>query len=224
MRPRSDTSYPFDLAHVRTDAVSVVAAVLGARPVVRAAPRRPRPGAAAGGPGRPDRLGLRSPADQPSASRWQQAPLDSVDDDILAQIASMYSQADPVPDGVVERITFTLALAEMEAELAEIQLLNAELAGARSDVETVRTISFAASTVTIVVTIGDASPDRVRIDGWLSPAHAMPVELRSVSEHLVGTADVNGRFVFDDVRTGLASVVVHPSGAERPVATPTFQL
>lgn len=163
-------------------------------------------------------------ADQPSVEQWQRAPLDSVDDDILAQIASMYSKADPVPGGVVERITFTLALSEMEAELAEIQLLNAELTGPRSDVETVRTISFAASAVTIVVTISDASPDRVRIDGWLSPAHAMPVELRSVREHLVATADVNGRFVFDDVRTGLASVFVYPSGAARPVATPTFQL
>ena len=70
-------------------------------------------------------------AEPPSAYESQYAGLDSVDEDILAQIAALYTRVDPVPDGVVGRVTFTLALAEMEAELAEIELLNAELAGAR---------------------------------------------------------------------------------------------
>lgn len=151
-------------------------------------------------------------------------PLDEADARLLGEIAAIYDQAEPVPTGVTARMKFALALTEMEAELAQICDLDVELAGARSDVETVRTISFTASTVTIVVTISDGAGDRVRIDGWLSPAQALLVQLQAVDESRSGTADENGRFVFEEVPPGLARLVVSGDSGARPVATPTFHL
>ena len=47
-------------------------------------------------------------------------PLDDVDDATLEQVRAMYAATDPVPEDLVERIRFSLALDEMFDEVARM--------------------------------------------------------------------------------------------------------
>ena len=156
-------------------------------------------------------------------------PLDGEDVAILLALADFYHRNDDVPDGLVDRLAFTVALAEMEAELAELQDVDRDLVGARGeDAEEARTITFASGSLSAMVTVSPEDVDTVRIDGWVAPAEAMDVDLRLGSSQRRICSDVDGRFVFTDVPHGLVTLVFRgePDGrtGPRPVVTPTFQL
>jgi hypothetical protein len=84
-----------------------------------------------------------------------------------------------------------------------------------------------------MVSIADAEPRRVRLDGWLAPGAPLRVEVRWLdaagpSSRTV-LADEVGRFVFDGLARGLAQVLVHPvpgCGVElaATVVTPALSL
>jgi hypothetical protein len=88
-----------------------------------------------------------------------------------------------------------------------------------------------------MVAAADADDDRRRLDGWLAPAAALRVELRSgpvgaparPDDVRWAGADADGRFSFDDVPAGLIQLRVHPTdGAavvlDLPVVTPAVQV
>jgi len=149
--------------------------------------------------------------------------LDELDGEILDRIAGLHDRLDGPPDDFDERMVFAVAAAGLGAELARLE--EQDLAAARTSDESARTMSFEASSLTILLTVTDVADDRVRIDGWLAPGGAHAVQLRSgegVADR--GTvADDAGRFVIDRVRRGLTQVVVRPEGGPT-VVTPTFEL
>ncbi len=154
--------------------------------------------------------------------------LDGEDSAILTAIAAVFERQDPMPEGLVERLTFGLSLAEMEAELAELQSLDSGLVTARSeDAEQARSITYASDSLTVMISIGALTAGRVRIDGWVAPAQVTRVELKLQSGTLETDTDADGRFAFDDVESGLAQFVLRAQtdGAPaRPVITPVTQL
>jgi hypothetical protein len=157
------------------------------------------------------------------------APLDGEDAAILLAVADFYRRNEPVPAGLADRLAFTVALAEMEAELAELQNVDRGLAGARGeDPEQARTITFASGSLSALVTISVEDTDRVRIDGWVAPAEAMDVDLRLAAGQRRISSDPDGRFVFTDVPHGLVALVFRGEADGRrgpgPVVTPTFQV
>jgi hypothetical protein len=148
-------------------------------------------------------------------------PLDDLDRELLDRIA----RDDPPPSDLDERVLFALALTDLDAEVA--RLAAAEPALARAG-EQARTVTFDASSRTVMITIVERADNLVRVDGWLAPGAALTVELRlpePAAARLV-TADETGRFVFDEVPHGLAQLLVHPpGGAETPkVVTPSLLL
>ena len=156
-------------------------------------------------------------------------PLDGEDVAILLALADFYSRNDGVPDGLVDRLAFTVALAEMEAELAELHVVERDLVGARGeDAEQARTITFASASLSAMVTVSTDDVDTVRIDGWVAPAEAMDVDLRLAAGQRRISSDPDGRFVFTDVPHGLVTLVFRgePDGdtGRGPVITPTFEL
>jgi hypothetical protein len=155
-------------------------------------------------------------------------PLDGTDGRILGGVARIYDLVDPVPEGLVERLQFAITLDALHAELAQLQSLELEGAGARGDANAteVQTVTFTSESLTTMVTITDAGPDRVRIDGWAAPGDGISVELSVGGRRLHTTADEGGRFVFDDVPRGLAQFVLRPPdpGAHPPVVTPSINL
>lgn len=152
------------------------------------------------------------------------AALDSIDQNILDQIAALYSRIDPVPDDLVARSQFAITLDALEADVAELQRWEADALATRAEAASgVETITFSTANLTTMVTVTPAGIGTVRIDGWAAPGAGLPIELRleGGSQHTV--ADEDGRFVFDKVRQGLAQFVLRPVGAAS-VITPSLQL
>lgn len=163
---------------------------------------------------------------RPSIDELAAGPVDSLDLDMLRELAELYDRLDPVPAGLVERIQFGITLDSLHAELAELQQAG-DLTGVRSgEATSAPTVTFTSQNLTTMVTVTPLSPDRVRIDGWAAPGGGLTVELR-VGDHTVETvADADGRFVLDDVPRGLARFVLRPPHGTRqaPVVTPAIEL
>jgi hypothetical protein len=75
-----------------------------------------------------------------------------------------------------------------------------------------------------MVTISPVGPERVRVDGWLDPKGTAAVELRTVEETFIASADNQGRFVFADVPRGFGQFIIRPGEGRTAVITPSIQL
>jgi hypothetical protein len=149
--------------------------------------------------------------------------IDELDVEILDRIAGLHSRIDGPPDDFDEEMVFAVAAAELGAELARLE--EQELVAARGSDERAQTMSFAASSLTILLTVTDVAGGRVRVDGWLAPGAGHNVQLRSRggAADRRTVADNAGRFVIDRVRRGLTQVVVR-LGSGSLIVTPTFEL
>ena len=104
-------------------------------------------------------------------------PLDDEDQAVLDRLAGIYALLDPPPAGLDERVSFAIALDAVDAEVARLTEQLAVGSGARGS-ERTRTITFDADSRAVMITVTDRADGLVRIDGWLAPAAALPVELR----------------------------------------------
>jgi hypothetical protein len=153
-------------------------------------------------------------------------PLDAVDLALLGDIRAGYTELDPIPDGLAERVRFAIALEDIDLEVLHLREELAGAVGARSE-EVSRTITFDSSSLTIMIMLADpAGGQTVRIDGWLAPPAAHEIEVRSTGGSLVIRADGDGRFVADGVPCGLCQLVVRvvAAGRSRLVVTPSIVL
>ena len=163
---------------------------------------------------------------RPSLSALAAAPIDDVDLAVLDQLAAAYADADPVPDGLLERLQFAITLDALHAEIAQLTRLD-DLVGARAEAAAeIRTVTFTSQSMSTMVTITPMTGDRVRIDGWATDGAGVEVELRTVTTRQTTTADDDGRFVFEDVPRGMAQFVLrHPGDSARPpVVTPALEI
>ena len=157
------------------------------------------------------------------------APVDELDVAILADMRDMYSATDPVPGALVDQVLFAVALADFDLEVCQVHAAaDLAMAGDRAE-EPSRTITFDGESLTVMVTISPGEGGTVRLDGWLAPAAAFRVELRTVGGSMATTADDGGRFALDDVPHGLAQLVVRPTEAAltsgvKGVVTPSIVL
>lgn len=154
--------------------------------------------------------------------------LDELDDAVLAELAGLFERVDPVPAGLVERVGFTLTMADLEMELARLTMDAREPVGARGE-ERARTVTFASDSLTVMVTVTPRGIGTCRLDGWLAPGGALRVELRSDRGNQDTNADSDGRFEFEQVPVGLVQLVLHPTDGSAvplraPVVTPAVEL
>ncbi|UQX88034.1 hypothetical protein M6D93_17295 [Jatrophihabitans telluris] len=165
----------------------------------------------------------------PNPTDWETLAgeaLDPTDDLIMTQLSSLYDAIDPVPADLVDRLSFAISLDALNAELAELVALPLEAMAARgAETSEVKTLTFTSDSLTTMVSISPAGPDRVRIDGWCAPGAGVRVELRQVETTMSADADEDGRFVFEEVAHGLTRFVVQLAGENRPpVITPAVEL
>jgi hypothetical protein len=147
-------------------------------------------------------------ANDPRETRPEDLPAD--DARLLDQLKAMWETTDPVPDGLVERVTFAIGLDDLDVEMMRLTEEVLVPAGARG-AEHVRTITFGGDSITVMVTVSQEGHEAFRLDGWLAPAAALSVELRRTEGSVSTMADEDGRFVFEDVAPGLAQLVLHPT-------------
>ncbi len=154
-------------------------------------------------------------------------PIDAIDEQILAELAAAFTVADPVPDGMVDRMQFAISMQAIEAEVAEL-LTAPEPVGVRTEAfAEVETVTFTSKNINAMVSISDDRDGGARIDGWVTGG-GVDIELRVGGEVFTEQTDANGRFVFAGVPHGLAQFVFrHVSGDQvstTPVITPTIQI
>lgn len=143
--------------------------------------------------------------------------IDAVDERILGELAALYAAVDPVPAGLVQRVDFALAVAELEADIAE--LTRGDLVGARS--EETDTVTFTSGSLSLMVTTV-VSAHHVRVDGWVTSPGAV-VDVVAEGTTRSATADSAGRFVIAEIPRGRVHFVVRRDGY-RPVITPSIEI
>jgi hypothetical protein len=157
-------------------------------------------------------------------------PLDDVDAATLEQLRRLYAAADPVPEDLVERIRFSLALDEVFYEVARITRVPQDAMAVRGEASMgtrTETLTFSADRLTAMVTISRVGPGQLRLDGWLAPPETFRVHLRmqAGADH-EATADEQGRFSFHRVDEGFGQLSFRPvddDDAANAVVTPLFQ-
>jgi hypothetical protein len=132
------------------------------------------------------------------------------DAELLDQLQAMWESRDPVPEGLVERVTFAIGLDDLDVEMMRLTEEVLVPAGARG-AEHVRTITFGGESITVMVTVSQEGHEAFRLDGWLAPAAALSIELRRSEGSVMTSSDEGGRFVFEEVPAGLAQLVLHPT-------------
>ena len=148
-------------------------------------------------------------------------PLDELDLRLLAGVRELWSAADPMPAMLVEQIHFAIQLEDVDLEVMRIR--EEELASSRST-EQGRLITFDSESLTIMVNVSAESGGTIRLDGWLTPPDAHPIEIRTASGPMATSSDVQGRFALGGVPHGMVQIVVRTPGRTRTVSTPAVEL
>lgn len=160
-------------------------------------------------------------------------PLDDADARLLAEVAALLTVVDPIPDDLVDRLRFSLAWVEVDAELASLTRMAGDALAVRSESAPstrTETLTFSSTSLTAMVTVSRPGTGAVRLDGWLAPPAPLRVQVRmqeGASQDVA--ADEAGRFVVDRLPEGFAQLCFHlaeQSGDDEAgvVITPVFQL
>ncbi|OLF18477.1 hypothetical protein [Actinophytocola xanthii] len=148
--------------------------------------------------------------------------------ELLDALRTMLEKADPMPDGLVERVRFAVDLAGLDgcdlldAELARL-VEESRLVAARSD-EFTRLVTFQSDNLTIMITLDTRVDGTTRVDGWLSPGACHRVELRCPTRAMSTESDDAGRFALAEVPAGPAQLVVHDVAGSHRVVTPPIEI
>jgi hypothetical protein len=137
-------------------------------------------------------------------------PVDSSDHIVLRQVRDLWAAVDPPPAHLVDWVQFALEPTTPEAEILKATG-HREPVAARGDEHT-RSITFDGESLTVIVTLTPTSDDMVRVDGWITPADTLPVELRTARGVLSSAADERGRFAFGQVCCGPVQLVIRHNG------------
>lgn len=156
-------------------------------------------------------------------------PIDATDVALLTELAELYDAVDPIPPDLIGRLSFTLALDEVFAEVAAMTRVSGELTTVRGEAAAVRTetMTFSAECLTVMLTVTPSSPGRVRVDGWVAPAAPLPIRLRMSAGRVETVADDTGRFSFADLPCGYVQLSFGAGTDDecgRVVVTPSFEL
>src|SRR5919112_6439227 len=87
----------------------------------------------------------------PAVVAAAEEPLDALDEAVLREVAALLEDVDPVPDDLVHRVQFALALDEVYAEVARVTRLPQDALAVRSDPDTAtrtETVTFSAERFT----------------------------------------------------------------------------
>lgn len=151
--------------------------------------------------------------------------LDGTDAVVLDLLRSAIEKADPVPAGMVERISFAMTVRALEAEVAQL-ISNGTPVGVRSTAyDRASTLTFGSAGLSIMITLDDLGDGRSRISGWTSLG-GVEVELRERAAARTTISDDHGRFSFEAVERGIVHFVFRrdPVDGFAPLITPGIEI
>lgn len=143
---------------------------------------------------------------------------------VFAELRTMWSDADPMPEGLVDRIIAAVAADGLTQEYALLTLIDDRLSAVRADADAL-TLQFSDGTTSILLHVTMTESGRRRVDGWVDTAAAEVVLTQGEKSRKTAPAET-GRFVFDEVPPGLTTVRLTTTvgGEARTLSTPRFEL
>lgn len=146
------------------------------------------------------------------------------DAELFARLHSLWTDVDPVPAGLIDRMIAAVATDSLSEEYALLTLVEQPLSAVRGDTDAL-TLQFSDGTTSILLHVTMTANGRHRIDGWVDTA-AAEITLSQGDSIRSTTPTDTGRFVFDDVPSGMTRVrLAAGSGEERrSLETPSFEL
>lgn len=160
-------------------------------------------------------------------------PLDADDHEILSGLHDWFTEHDPLPDNLIDKIKFELTLEALRTEVAQLVQMETVDSGVRTAAtESVRTITFTSESLTTMVTITPQADSTVRVDGWATPGAGLTVRALQADAITETVADDDGRFALEHLKAGLTKFELSvPRGEERfpldggvTVTSPTIEL
>jgi hypothetical protein len=172
------------------------------------------------------------PADQEQEERtMDESPKALGDTELWGELARMWDEHDPMPEGLIEHVLVALATEDLDAEYELLHLVSrtSELAGARASGDAI-TISFSGESFALLLRVSGIGDATRRVDGWVTPARAMTVTVKQKSRSWDAEVDSHGRFELAGLPGGLsrfwltAKGATGAEGASALFATPTVEL
>jgi hypothetical protein len=156
-------------------------------------------------------------------------PLNEADLQLLGELREMYEALDPMPADLPERIMFSLALRDLDFEVARLSAEEDQRMLAARGTEQSRTITFDSDSLTIMIRVDANHDGTARLDGWLAPPQPREIELKTSAGSQSAHADEQGRFAFASVPRGTAQLIARAGderefGTGRSVVTPALVL
>lgn len=149
---------------------------------------------------------------------------DEDDARLFARLRSLWGEVDPVPAGLIDRMVAAVAADGLNREYALLTLVEGQLGMVRGETDAL-TLQFSDGSTSILLHVTTTASGRRRIDGWVDTAAAEIVVLQGERERRTTPAET-GRFVFDEVPSGLSRVRLTATVGDetRTLETPQFEL
>lgn len=149
---------------------------------------------------------------------------DHEDAELFARLRSLWTDVDPVPAGLIDRMIAAVATDSLSEEYALLTLVDKPLGSVRGEADAL-TLQFSDGTTSILLHVTTTANGRHRVDGWVDTAAAEIVLSQGESVRSISPSET-GRFVFDDVPSGLTRVrlTTRVGDEDRSLSTPQFEL
>jgi len=149
---------------------------------------------------------------------------DHDDAELFARLRSLWTDVDPVPAGLIDRMIAAVATDSLSEEYALLTLVDQPFGAVRGEADAL-TLQFSDGTTSILLHVTTTANGRHRVDGWIDTAAAEIVLAQGDSIRST-TPSETGRFVFDDVPAGLTRVrlTTRVGDEDRTLSTPQFEL
>lgn len=146
------------------------------------------------------------------------------DAEMFARLRTLWSDVDPVPAGLIDRMVAAVAADGLNREYALLTLVEGQLGAVRGEADAL-TLQFSDGSTSILLHVTRTASGRRRVDGWVDTA-AAEIFLTQGEKTVSVSPEETGRFVFDEVPPGLTRVRLTTAiGDEtRTLATPQFEL